>query len=644
MEQNLDQLSFLTAQQRRFLSVPLMESGWQLLVDRTGVPTGRAAAFALGRSGVYALVFTDVVPDRVELRRIRKHAEETFGGLLASRSQFVPHMLEVVLLMSEAITAEAHDPFLAVDEATVRATLVGGERKLSPQRARELVMSVISRTNWYEWISTDDAPAGEKPVAEGLFGAADLREDERGRALARPFWEWMTFLDPEQIGLVQVNFNGPARFSGPAGTGKTVVALHRMARFAKNNPGRLLFTSFVRTLPVYHQSGFASLAPRAVDRAEFTGLHAWATRFLNRRHVSYTLGDDDAFEDAFARAWSKARHELSQVKDTDYQYWRDEVSRVIKGRGITTLGEYKAIRRSGRDRIQLNDARRAVVWEQFYEPYLERLEQRGLDDFNDVVRKAIDELRDRPLDDTEDYTMVVVDEVQDFTLMELKLVHQIAGGESDAQLLLVGDGQQQVYAGGWKLSDAGIPLPGGRGRVLRTNYRNRQAVLRYAQRIEARDAVDDLDGGPGFVLRDSDGVLPDGKVIEKIIPRVEIDSELIAAITESGFVSSGVADIAVIVNSRNDARHYLKVLDRAGLSTLPLEKYDGTQHDVIKVGTVHRAKGMDFAAVFRIVEQPDTPSEGVNGGARDRAELVARQHLVASSRARDYLWVAIAKD
>jgi hypothetical protein len=78
-------------------------------------------------------------------------------------------------------------------------------------------------------------------------------------------------------------------------------------------------------------------------------------------------------------------------------------------------------------------------------------------------------LRDRPLDDTEDYAMVVVDEVQDCTLMELRLVHQIAGGGRDAPLLLVGDGQQQVYAGGWRLSDAGIPLPGRRGRVLRTN-------------------------------------------------------------------------------------------------------------------------------------------------------------------------------
>ncbi|MEG8178078.1 ATP-dependent helicase [Nocardia terpenica] len=638
-------MSLLTAQQRRFLSVPLMESGWQLLIDSANVPTDRAAAFAIGRTGVYALVFTDTVPDSSRLHRIRRHAEETFGGVLGGRSRFVPHMLEVVLLMSSAVRTEAHDPFLTADESTLRATLLGGEGKLSPSWTRELATSATARAGQYRRISSDDAPKAETPAAEGLFGATELREDERGRILTRPFQEWMTFLDPEQIALVNTNFTGPARFSGPAGTGKTVVALHRMARFAKSNPGRLLFTSFVKTLPSYHESGFAHLAPRAVDRAEFIGLHAWTTRFLARRHIAHKLPGDNEYpyKDAFARAWSKARNELGQVKDTDLAYWQDEVDRVIKGRGIATLEEYRTITRSGRDRIQLSPDRRTVVWEQFYEPYRHRLKERGFDDFNDLIVKAIDELRARPLDDTEDYALVVVDEVQDFTLMQLKLVYQIAGGTPNAQLLMVGDGQQQVYAGGWTLSQAGIPLPGGRGRVLRTNYRNREAVLRYAQRIEASDTVDDLDGGPGFALRDSDGVLPGGRVIEKLVPRADIDAELVRAVTESDLAASENADIAVLVNGRNEARHYLQVLQRAGFDVLPLENYNGSQHGAIKVGTVHRAKGMDFAAVFRIITQADTESATTAGGARDRSELLARQHLVASSRARDYLWVAIVK-
>lgn len=635
-ERRLAELPNLTPQQRRFLSVPLTARGWHLLIDRSPARPGCAAAFAVGSTGVYALVFTGTVPDRGELRAIRKHAEETFANLLFERSQFVPHTLEIALLMPRAITTEAHDPFLAIDESTMYKTLISGERRLSPRRVREIVTTVAERSSWYEWIPSDDAPTTESATSDGLFATTDLRSDTRGGALSRPFREWMVFLDPDQLALVHTNFTGPARFSGPAGTGKSVVALHRMAHFAKRNPGRLLFTSFVKTLPTYHRSGFAQLAPHAADRAQFTGLHAWTMGFLNRRGVSYNL-DDAARQDAFARAWQGAREVLGKIDGTDYAYWTDEIDRVIKGRGITDVDAYKEIERTGREGIRLHGNRREYVWQNWYLPYQKRLRARGVHDFNDIVTLAIDELRQRPLDDSEDYALVVVDEVQDFTLMELRLVHLIAGGGPDAQLLLVGDGQQQVYAGGWRLSDAGIPLPGGRGRVLRTNYRNREAILRYTKRIEAGNTVDDLDGGPGFVLRDSDATLSGGTAVERHLSRKDLDAELPRAITESGLP---ISDMALIVHSNKEAEHYQRVLERAGFPTLSLEKYDGTQFDAIKVGTVHRAKGMDFAAVFHITDAPPADLAQLTAAARDRAELLARQTLVAMSRPRDYLWVA----
>ncbi|MEV6557976.1 UvrD-helicase domain-containing protein [Nocardia sp. NPDC051756] len=641
VERSLAEISSLTAGQRRFLSIPMMEHRWHVLIDRAPTRQDRASAFAIGPTGVYALVFTERVPERQALRAIRKHAEEIFAGLAFGRSQYVPHMLEILLLMPRAVATEAHDPFTSVDEFTLRKTLLSGDNTLPLKWIREVSATVAGRGNRYEWLSSDDAPVAESIVSESLFGVTELQEDERGKMLGRPFKEWMTFLDPDQIGLVNINFTGPARFSGPAGTGKTVVVLHRMARFVKANPGRVLFTSFVKTLPTYHESAFRRLAPQAVDRAEFIGLHAWTIRFLKKRKVPYALADDDAHEDAFARAWTTARHVLGEIRDTDYQYWKDEVDRVIKGRGLPDLEAYKKVARSGREGVGLGPKRREDVWTLFYEPYQSRLKERGIDDFNDVIGKAINELRDRPLDDTEDFAMVAVDEVQDFTLMQLMLVHQIAGGQQDAQLLLVGDGQQQVYAGGWKLSDAGIPLPGGRGRVLRKNYRNREAVLQFAQRVEAANTVDDLDGGPGFVLRDSETILPGGKAIEKSIRRAAVGDELVRALNEFGYTSS---DTAVIVGSRRDAVRYQHVLECAGLSVLSLDKYDGTQHEAIKVGTVHRAKGMDFAAVFHITEKSETPLNELTGGARDRAELAARQTMVALTRARDFVWVGVIED
>lgn len=64
-----------------------------------------------------------------------------------------------------------------------------------------------------------------------------------------PWDRWTVFLHPAQRQLVQRDFNGPARVSGSAGTGKTIVALHRAVFLARTNPdARVLLTTFSDTL------------------------------------------------------------------------------------------------------------------------------------------------------------------------------------------------------------------------------------------------------------------------------------------------------------------------------------------------------------------------------------------------------------
>ncbi|WP_040689044.1 UvrD-helicase domain-containing protein [Nocardia vinacea] len=640
-ERTLSEQRQLTSAQRRFLAGLLTVRGWHLLVERGTPRSDRAAAFAVGRTGVFALVFAESVPDSATIGKIRKNAEESFARLALGGTQFVPYSVELVLLVPDTKHFLADGRFLVADEAGFVGILVRGDQRMRAQRADELAATAAAKLSSHQWLRADDAPESESVDAGSLFDEVDLRSDARDVALARPFGDWMTFLDPDQLSLVHATFNGPARFSGPAGTGKSVVALHRMAHFAKRNPGRLLFTTFVKTLPSYHELGFRRLAPYAADRAKFTGLHAWTTAFLRSRGIDFNL-DEGAINTALAKAWQGARDVLDRVEGTDHGYWTDEIDRVIKGRGISEPERYETVKRTGREGISLHSNKRKYVWEHWYTPYQQGLEARGAHDFNDVIAVAVDELKQRPLDNTEDFAMVVVDEVQDFTLRQLELVHQIAGGDVDAQLLLVGDGQQQVYAGGCTLSEAGIPLAGGRGRVLRKNYRNRQAVLRYSQCIEAGNTVDDLDGGAGVILRDSESTLPGGQALDVRVGRRDIDRALPQAIRDASLPSS--AEIAVIVNWPKEASRYLQVLRRAGFPAISLEHYDGSQVGPIKVGTVRRAKGMDFAAVFHITEEPPADPTQLSGGDRDRADMLARQLLVATSRPRDYLWVAYLTD
>ncbi|MFD3707123.1 UvrD-helicase domain-containing protein [Nocardia sp. NPDC058658] len=635
VEQRLAEVPGLGSERRRALSVPLMESGWHALVSETNPLGKRADAFLVGRSGIYALVFSDEVPGESVLRAIRTHAEETLADLQFDRRAFVPHMVQVVVVLPREIRW-ADGRIRVVDEATLRAAL-GGGKVLDGKRSRLLVEAIALRLSDYILISTDDAPTPESTATEGLFTGEELHEHERERVLRRPFAEWMTFLDPEQLALVHRNFNGPARLSGPAGTGKTVVALHRMARFAKQNSGRMLFTSFVRTLPAYHRSGFQRIAPHVEDRAEFEGLHAWAIRFLRDRGIMPPL-DVDGCENAKARIWVKhARSALSEIKGTGQSYWSDELDRVIKGRGIATLEQYQSIERMGRNRVRLGPAGRETVWRSIYLPYQQWLEEHRICDFNDLFRCASEELKARPL--AEPYGLVVVDEVQDFTLTELRLVHQIAGGRPDSQLLFVGDGQQQVYPGGWRLSDAGIPIVG-RGAVLRVNYRNRAAVHDYAKAVDATNTVDDLDGGAGVVLRDSDVVLPGGEAEAVTGNRREVEAKLVEAVKSA---QSRRADLAVLVATTSEADRLRRILTKSEIPTCPLTHYDGTQHNEVKVGTVHRAKGMDFAGVFHLSVRPRIPIAELDGAERDRADLDARQTMVALTRARDYIWIGVVE-
>ncbi len=108
--------------------------------------------------------------------------------------------------------------------------------------------------------------------------------EELERALDFPWEKWTVFLHPEQRQWVERDYNGPARVSGSAGTGKTIVALHRAVHLARSHPdARVLLTTFSDTLAhaLRHQAAppvRQRAAPRRTDR-----------RLLHRRHRSPAL-------------------------------------------------------------------------------------------------------------------------------------------------------------------------------------------------------------------------------------------------------------------------------------------------------------------------------------------------------------------
>lgn len=636
---------------------PMSAWGWTLLPDRRWPGTRRANVDLLhvGPGGVLVIdVKAWAEPQIVGGRLFNGDADQTDD---IDKLERVTAIAETVLADLGLAPLEVHPVLVFAGRRGMQATIdrvtILGELDLAPWATRlghrltddqiALVAGTLAREfppyESPETIEAHVAPAQpviprevEQPQPDALFDLADLEQAIIEAAAAEPIESWMAFLHPDQARFVRRSWNGPARVRGPAGTGKTVVGLHRAAYLAATRTGRILVTSYVRTLPPVLGGLFARLAPDAMDRVEFCGLHAWARRFLVDRGARLTI-DPRQLDTAFALAWLRSgKNSVLSRLDLPVSYWRDEIDAVIKGRGLTEFEQYAELARPGR-KTRLTTAQRAAVWD-VYQEYDEQLRTRGVDDFNDLLIKALAETQRQPVDPP--YAAVIVDEVQDLTCLGLQLVHALVGDRPDG-LMLIGDGQQAVYPGGFTLREAGVAVTG-RSTVLRVNYRNAAEILEFARNVVSRDEFDDLGDQPETGMRDVVAARPGGRTI--VMRADDIVSHDIAMLKQlRQIVDNGharIGDIAVLTPSNELANRYVRVLRERGVPAIALADYTGTSVNSVKVGTYQRAKGLEFAYVF--LPQLDDDS----GDTDENAELARRRLFVAMTRARDGLWLGHA--
>jgi hypothetical protein len=468
-----------------------------------------------------------------------------------------------------------------------------------------------------------------EPAPEPLLSVEDVTEVLLAGLLAAPIEEWMGFLHPSQAKLVRRSFNGPSRIRGAAGTGKTVVGLHRAAYLARSQGNKVLVTSYVSTLPKVLSNLLARLAPEVADRVDFMSVNAFASRLLSTRGIRSKVSSEA--EIVFNAAWQK--HGLAgplEVIDRDKRYWKDEISKVIKGRGISTFDQYSNLARTGRKRSLTLEQRRSV-WKLFVD-YEAGLRARGIHDFDDQILQAEASLRETPL---EGYSGVVIDEAQDLTCAMARMLHLLVGDAPDG-LTLIGDGQQSIYPGGFTLAEAGISITG-RGVVMSTNYRNTREIVEFASNAVAGDQFVDIEGELGTedavaeITRS--GPRP---VSRRFSSRQEHDAALIAHLRG---MKCPLADVGVLSITKHGVDETLRMLAAAGIPALDLANYAGLPVDAVKVGTVKRAKGLEFKQVL----MPSvSPAWLTTAGHDDEALTIHRRELyVGMTRARDGLWVGI---
>lgn len=463
------------------------------------------------------------------------------------------------------------------------------------------------------------------------------------RLLDRSIEEWMVYLHPSQRAIANAAFTGPARVRGGPGTGKTVVALHRARVLARKHvqaPDKVLLTTFISTLPKVWASLMVLLDERALACLELRNIDQLARELVAESSSGSLNILDSSSRQKLAEPLIK-RHGLSRAMADNVQLLLDEFDAFLAGRGIEDIDEYLALRRRGGG-SGLGRADRERVFAAFQE-YRTALRKRGAWDWPHI---RIEALRLAEKGAGPRYDGVIIDEAQDLSAVGMRLLLALDQSENHRHFLIVGDGQQSIYPGGFGLREVGIDIVG-RSRVLTANWRNTWSVWTASRAVMEGHEFDDLDDDVGLrPIGDEPEPLTLGASAELHVLRSPAEElELLTALVQER-LDAGVdaGDLAVLVEVKRKGDDVAKALQAAGIATNRLQDYEGEHADGVLVGTFNRAKGLEFKEVLipglAEAEWPSRwflPPDLVGEQRDERLALQLRTLFVGMSRARDRL-------
>ena len=451
-------------------------------------------------------------------------------------------------------------------------------------------------------------------------------EDERElqAMLNAPLEQWRVFLHPSQRKLVERDWNGPVRVLGGAGTGKTVVAMHRARWLVRNVLGkdeRLLLTTFTRNLATDIQANLRKIcSSEELKQIEVTNIDAWVHRFLKRENLPVRISYPG--QEAYDGIWQRALNLADASLDLPETFYSEEWQRVVLPQRVNTQVDYLRARRVGRG-VPLSRKQRAQIWPVFEEMRLQ-LHQKGLVTSEDAVFMVLDLLEQGKV--ARPYRAAVIDEAQDFGMEALKLTRALVP-EAKNDLMIVGDGHQRIYGRKASLSQCDINIRG-RGRKLRINYRTTEQIRRFATAVLEGVDVDDLDDGndPTTGYRSLlDGQIPVLKGFDSDLDEAEwVAGEIQNLLSGEGMQPR---DICVVGRTASRIKKVEEVLKLRNLETAFVNRDAADDSDVasIRLANMHRVKGLEFRVVFMVgIQKGVVPLEFAISGTEDPVEKRAR--------------------
>ncbi|WP_461534710.1 UvrD-helicase domain-containing protein [Spongorhabdus nitratireducens] len=414
-------------------------------------------------------------------------------------------------------------------------------------------------------------------------------DKELTEMLNAPKEKWRVFLHSSQRKIAFGEKNGAVRVLGGAGTGKTVVAMHRakwLAQQLQETDQHILFTTFTRNLAVDIQENLNNICTEdELDKIEVVNLDRWVQGFLRKQSYDYQIVFDTSRMEQY---WRVALSEKPADIDFPDSFYTEEWQQVIQPQGVTSLAEYKRASRIGRG-TRLNREQRVKIWPVFeeYRHQLNRNRQKETDDaYRDATQLLLNQRVKLP------YSSIVVDEAQDMGTQAFNLLRAIVP-EGKNDLFIVGDAHQRIYGRNRVvLGRCGINIRG-RSRKLKINYRTTDEIRKWATALlDGRD-IDDLDGGSDdnkLYKSLTHGATPVVELFETSDDQAKFIKQLL---DQSEHTKSNTCIVARTNREVNDIQKKLETLGVATLIIKPNEP-EREQSDTVKLATVHRVKGLEF--------------------------------------------------
>lgn len=504
-----------------------------------------------------------------------------------------------------------------------------------PSEAAEALLDLATGTQPVMYKMVLGSDPFEHPDAQRRFRLmTDVEELER--ALDYPWDKWTVFLHPAQKKLVDRDYSGPARVSGSAGTGKTIVALHRAAHLARSNEdARVLLTTFSDPLAYSLQNKLARLLgkePRLGERLEVQSMNAVGVRLYKANLGALKVAPKEAVNELLEQA-------SAQVEDHKFSsyFLRTEWEEVVDAWQLDTWDKYRDVVRLGR-KTRLPEKQRKVLWK-IFEIVRSGLADKGMKTLSQMFSELAVHLEGST---NPPFDYAVIDEAQDISIAQLKFLAALSSRPDS--LFFAGDLGQRIFQQPFSWKSLGVDIRG-RSHTLRINYRTSHQIRQQADRLLAPE------------LADVDGIVEDRRATQSVFngpkPMIKVmESEDEERQAVAGWLKELINDgykpheIGVFVRSDNEIPRAQQAVQESGAPFVVLDEKLLPSAEQVSVCSMHLAKGLEFRAVAVMAcDDEIIPLQGRIDTVVDDSDLDevynTERHLlyVACTRARDHLLV-----